>query len=65
MRIETHLKGTACGHCRSWIDKATALSNVKDAAGSSRATLTTASKWRQAALRDLSECLGKLDEGCG
>jgi hypothetical protein len=61
-RIETHLKNSGCGHCRSWIDKAGTPASAKDPPPG-KSTLTSASKWRQEAFRDLEERLTSLEEG--
>jgi predicted anti-sigma-YlaC factor YlaD len=55
-RIEAHLQGNSCGHCRSWIEKAAGLS------ASAPRPADASAKWdRQAAFRDLQQRLQSLE----
>jgi hypothetical protein len=74
-RVQAHLQGTGCNHCRSWIDKATACLHAQDEAGKpstggkeparqppTKTSRASISDWQCAAFRDLEQRLQRLDE---
>jgi hypothetical protein len=54
-RIDEHLRGTQCGYCRSWINKAASDPPLAEAAA--------AAKWqREAAFRELERRLQEVED---
>ncbi len=67
-RIETHLNSGACGHCRSWIAKASSadppganLVSQTTVPASPRPSANERSAWQRLAFRDLEERLRQLE----